>query len=112
MLWSYGAAQDVWCHASRSLQKLSLEGDCFKSIWNQLSERLPKHALEEAGMILRLIWSRRNEFVHGKEFRHPNAIIHKAYEDHRCFKATKTIVHAATTSISSLNAQAWKKPPE
>ncbi|KAG6661258.1 hypothetical protein CIPAW_03G161500 [Carya illinoinensis] len=112
VLWSCGAAQDVWCQASRQLQKLSLEGTLFESIWGQLYRKLPKPTLEEAGMILRLIWSRRNDYVHGKELRHPKEIINKAHEDLQCFRESNSKVLTATLPACHQSPQRWKKPPD
>ncbi|KAG6692602.1 hypothetical protein I3842_10G122900 [Carya illinoinensis] len=94
--WNCEATCDVWSQASRPIQKLSLDGSYFKEIWMQMSVKLPQTLLEEAGLIVRLIWTRRNEFVHGKDFRHPNSI------------ADQT----AITTENSERTQKWKSPPE
>lgn len=111
---SCNAAQDVWNQASRPVQKLSLAGVTFKSIWEQMTDRLPKSVLEEVGMIARLFWSRRNEFMFGKEFRHPNSIVQKAKDDLGCFNTIKAKQNGPNVIATgcSLSAQRWKKPPD
>lgn len=39
----------------------------------------------EVAMISRLIWTRRNEFVHGKGFMHPNFLIKRAQSELEMF---------------------------
>ncbi|XP_042944732.1 uncharacterized protein LOC122278619 [Carya illinoinensis] len=67
-----------------------------------MTERLHKHELDEAGMIARQIWTKRNEFIHDKGFRHPNSVIYKAISDLRLFKRAVTITESAK----------WRKPIE
>ncbi|XP_042951237.1 uncharacterized protein LOC122284558 [Carya illinoinensis] len=111
-LWNCEATRDIWSQASKSIQKLFLEGSQFKEIWMQMIQKLPQKLLEEAGSIVRLIWTMRNDFVHGKDFRHPNSIVRKVYDDLRCLKGAEQAVQAARTTENSGINQKWKAPPE
>ncbi|XP_042939576.1 uncharacterized protein LOC122274618 [Carya illinoinensis] len=73
--------------------------------------KLPKSLMEEVGSVMRLVWARRNEFVHGKGFRHPDFVMHKALDDLTCFKTTK---HKYTNErvADYFENQQWKPPPE
>lgn len=52
---------------ARKVQKLSLEGHTFQDVWQVLIDKLDQE-LQEATMISRKIWTRRNNFVHNKGF--------------------------------------------
>ncbi|XP_042944551.1 uncharacterized protein LOC122278428 [Carya illinoinensis] len=68
--------------------------------------------MEEVGSIMRLIWTRRNEVVHGKEFRHPNSIIHKAQDDLTCYKMVKHNPLNGRVAKPTRRLQSWTTPPE
>ncbi|XP_042974783.1 uncharacterized protein LOC122306422 [Carya illinoinensis] len=110
-LWSCGVARDVWGQASRHIQKTTTNDPCFNVVWSQMRERLFQPEMEEAGMIKRLLWTRRNDFVHGKAFRHPNSIIQKTEGDLRCFKKAQTKTYVGITR-GSTPCEKWKKPSE
>ncbi|XP_042978388.1 uncharacterized protein LOC122309093 [Carya illinoinensis] len=112
VLWNCSAAQDVWSQTSKPIQKLSLEAKSLKEIWQQIMGKLLKTMMEEVGSIMRLIWTRRNEVVHGKEFRHPNSIIHKAQDDLKCFKTARQNNSNGQGSMFSGRNQRWTTPPE
>ncbi|XP_042956310.1 uncharacterized protein LOC122292152 [Carya illinoinensis] len=110
-LWGCGVAKDVWGQASIKIMKMSLQCDQFRDIWAHLTEKLPKAELEMAGLIARLIWNRRNEFVHGKGFRHPISILQKAKDDHRAYHLTRTKGGTHLDTSRTQNEQKWRKPP-
>ncbi|XP_042983344.1 uncharacterized protein LOC122312724 [Carya illinoinensis] len=112
VLWNCSAARDVWSQASRPIQKLSLEAKSLKEIWQQIMGKLPKIMMEQAGSIMRLIWTRRNKVVHGKEFRHPNSIIHMAQDDLKCFKLARQNNSNGQGAEFSGRNQRWTTPPE
>lgn len=55
-------------------------------IWSTLYQTLKQVELEESEIIVRLVWTRRNEVTHGKGFSHPNFIVNKAIEELQAFK--------------------------
>ncbi|KAF5465302.1 hypothetical protein F2P56_015322 [Juglans regia] len=112
VLWGCSAAQDVWGQVSIKVMKMAMQHDLFREVWDQLSEKLPKAELQVAGSITRLLWHRRNEVVHGKELRHPNSILHKAYEDTRLFKVAKNQVNPLGVNLCPEDKLSWKKPPD
>ncbi|XP_042954641.1 uncharacterized protein LOC122291055 [Carya illinoinensis] len=111
-LWSCSAARDVWCQASKPIQKLSLEAGSFKEVWQQITDKLPKARTEEVGSIMRLIWTRRNKVVHGKAFRHPNSILVKAQDDLYCYKLAIQDRVSCRAAETSKSPQKWTTPPE
>ncbi|XP_042956810.1 uncharacterized protein LOC122292464 [Carya illinoinensis] len=110
-LWSCSAAQDVWSQAYRPIQKLSLYGRSLKEPWQHMMGKLQKPLIEEIGSFMRLIWARRDEYVHGKEFKHPNAVLYKALDDLNCYKTTKQNNINGKADDSCEN-QRWKPPRE
>ncbi|XP_042974832.1 uncharacterized protein LOC122306468 [Carya illinoinensis] len=110
-LWSCSAARDVWCQASKPIQKLSLEVGSFKEVWQQITDKLPAARIEEVGSIMRLIWTRRNEVVHGKAFRHPNSILVKAQDDLYCYKLAIQGRVSCRAAETSKCPQKWITPP-
>ena len=110
-LWDCESARDAWGHSSRHIQKLTISEPCFKEVWSQMRKRLSQIDMEEAGMIARLLWTRRNDFVHGKALRHPNSIIQKVATDLICFKETQD-KSSVGTYRGSRPCVKWKKPLE
>ncbi|XP_042939466.1 uncharacterized protein LOC122274496 [Carya illinoinensis] len=68
--------------------------------------------IEEVGSIMRLIWTRRNEVVHGKAFRHPNSIVIKAQDDLSCYKMANQDHVSCRATETSKSLQKWTTPPE
>ncbi|XP_042944638.1 uncharacterized protein LOC122278523 [Carya illinoinensis] len=83
----------------------------FKSFNLALLAKQGWQDLEEAGSIARLIWARRNEFVYGKELKHPSSIIQRSQNDLRCFRTIKAKGPPTLARSASL-PQTWKKTPE
>ncbi|XP_042958120.1 uncharacterized protein LOC122293670 [Carya illinoinensis] len=90
---------------------MTISEPCFKGVWSQIRKRLSQADMEEAGMIARLLWTRRNDFVDGKELRHPNSIIQKAAADLMCFRETQNKTSVETNRGSRPHVK-WKRPPE
>ncbi|XP_042939357.1 uncharacterized protein LOC122274384 [Carya illinoinensis] len=100
-LWSCEATKDVWSQGRRKIQKLSLNCASFKETWGHLSQHLQGEELMEVAVICRLLWTRRNGFIHGKGFMHPNQVLSKAFgeieaykssQDHQALSATRGLV--------------------
>ncbi|XP_042983190.1 uncharacterized protein LOC122312604 [Carya illinoinensis] len=88
-LWSCVVAQDVWKQSCRKVQKMSCHSDLFFDIWSILVENLDVVELEETAIILKRIWTRRNELYHGKGFTHPTRLYQQAIEEDAAVKAKK-----------------------
>lgn len=74
VLWNCPAAQDVWCQACVKLQKISFQHFNFTDIWHLLSNKLTNVELSETAILMRLLWHRGNEAMHGKPFQHHNLL--------------------------------------
>lgn len=64
VLWSCGAAKDIWAVSFIKVQKMSISSDLFINIWANLTKKLIASNLEEVANILREIWDRRNAYTH------------------------------------------------
>ncbi|XP_041016162.1 uncharacterized protein LOC121258684 [Juglans microcarpa x Juglans regia] len=73
-LWGCSAARDVWSQGCIKVQNMSYQNDLFFNVWMSLVQQLDQNELEEVAVTLKGIWTRRNEFLHGKGFRHPTNI--------------------------------------
>lgn len=76
-LWGCSAARDVWSNGCIKVQKMSYQNDLFFNTWIFLVQQLVQNELEVVAVTLKGIWTRRNEFIHGKGFRHPTSISQK-----------------------------------
>ncbi|XP_035545040.1 uncharacterized protein LOC118348156 [Juglans regia] len=74
VLWGCIAAKDVWGQGVMKVQKLSFQSDLIFDIWSRLIEILSSEELDEVAVTMRGIWSRRNNVIHGKEFKHPTPV--------------------------------------
>ncbi|KAG6674859.1 hypothetical protein I3842_15G068200 [Carya illinoinensis] len=74
VLWGCAAARDVWNQGYIKIQKMNYHNEQLFRIWVMLAQKLEKNELEEAAVTMRGIWTRRNELVHGKEFKHPTIL--------------------------------------
>lgn len=66
VLWDCEAAKEVWSQGCRKVQKMSLNCSSFQGICGYLVNHLQQIELVKVAMITRLLWSRRNDFIHGK----------------------------------------------
>ncbi|XP_042983202.1 uncharacterized protein LOC122312613 [Carya illinoinensis] len=68
------SARDVWSQGCIKVQKMSHHNNMFFNVWTLLVQQLDQAELEEVAVTLKGIWTRRNEFLHGKGFKHPTSI--------------------------------------
>ncbi|XP_042939585.1 uncharacterized protein LOC122274630 [Carya illinoinensis] len=108
-LWGCVAARDVWNQRSVKTQKMSFQHDLILKVWSKLNQKPNTYELEECVVTMRGIWSRRNESMHGKGFKHPNTVVRGAkadilnYKDANSSKKEhKQPTHQATWT--------WRKP--
>lgn len=62
-------------------------------------------------MLDRLIWFRRINSIHGKDFSHPNSLISKARVELQTFKQIKER-HHNLVAVNEESICLWKKPPK
>lgn len=65
VLWTYGAARDIWAMSIIKVQKMSTTSDLFINIWAELTKKLNISNLGEVANTFREIWDRRNAYTHG-----------------------------------------------
>ncbi|XP_042942843.1 uncharacterized protein LOC122277025 [Carya illinoinensis] len=88
VLWSCPAAADVWAENDSGLQKWICEEKEFFNIWSDMQETLQKNKVAEAVMILRGLWTRRNNLVFEGKFESPTRVVTNALSRLKCFQAS------------------------
>lgn len=83
-------AKDMWTQSYKKIQKLSLPPSSFLDIWSHLSTILDKSDLQGTSYTAKMLWTRRNEWVHQDKFLHPNLILSKALEEYISFLMAQT----------------------
>ncbi|KAG6721291.1 hypothetical protein I3842_03G106200 [Carya illinoinensis] len=109
VLWGCPAATDVWNQACVKIQKMSFHSDQFFKVWAMLVQKLEVSELEEAAVTLRGIWSRRNDLVHGKDFKHPSSLYQGAKLEAIAF-IEANLVGENPQLRSERSLQTWSKP--
>ncbi|XP_042980006.1 uncharacterized protein LOC122310194 [Carya illinoinensis] len=108
-LWGYAAARDVWSQGCIKAQKISLHNDLFFKVWAMLNQKLDTNELEESAIMMRGIWSRRNELIHGKCFKHPNHLMLGAKTEALAYKDANRY-QQDHQQIADQRVQSWQKP--
>ncbi|XP_042939421.1 uncharacterized protein LOC122274452 [Carya illinoinensis] len=108
-LWSCVAAQDVWKQSCKKAQKMSCHSDLFFDIWSFLVENLDAAELEETVVVLKRIWTRRNELYHGKGFTHPTSLYQQAIEEVSIFRES-LVTDQETKKQAGSAGHKWSKP--
>ncbi|XP_042980175.1 uncharacterized protein LOC122310346 [Carya illinoinensis] len=109
VLWGCAAARDVWSQGYRKVQKMVVHSDLMFDIWVELVARLNTAELEEVAVTLRGIWTRRNEFLQGKGFRHPSILAQQARTDLLDYKASNTNPKSTLNQVKTV-VHRWSKP--
>ncbi|KAF5470770.1 hypothetical protein F2P56_011261 [Juglans regia] len=111
VLWGCIAAKDVWGQGVKKVQKLSMQSDLIFDIWSRLVEILSLEELEEVAATMRGIWTRRNNTLLGKEFKHPNALYQLAKTELVLYReALAEDIRAKLTANAGFPR--WSKPEE
>lgn len=84
------------------------QGNSFLQIWNQFAKTLKQEELDEAAVITRMIWHRRNDVIHGKGFLHPNSIINRAELEVQTYKNNNKRHQPTAITMEALICS-WKK---
>ncbi|XP_042962379.1 uncharacterized protein LOC122296642 [Carya illinoinensis] len=108
-LWSCVAAQDVWKQSCKKIQKMSCHSDLFLDIWSLLVKNLDATELEDTAVVLKRIWSRRNELYHGKGFTHPTRLYQQAIEEVSIFRESLLTDKGTRKQVGSAELR-WVKP--
>ncbi|XP_038718208.1 uncharacterized protein LOC120011213 [Tripterygium wilfordii] len=115
-LWECPSARDVFCVSLRKLQKLnSYFNGSFGQFWNDIRCVLSIQEVSTLAITMRMIWLRRNKFVHEGNFMHPTQIalrgIHTADD---FIKAKQSLEVPQPGGISENNQRIlefWRGPP-
>lgn len=87
------------------------ESSSFLEVWHQLlAFKLNPEELVEAAVTAKLIWERRNKFVHQAEFTHTNSIVTKARNEVISYKEATDQISSSNTS-NPPNMVQWSAPP-
>ena len=73
-LWQCPAAVDVWSMGSKNFQKSFFQGLDFLQVVEGLFIKCDQEELLKFAGLVRRIWLRRNDVLHGGKFSHPNTI--------------------------------------
>lgn len=113
VLWHCAAAKDVWSQSCTKIQKLVCDSKLFIDLWYVLTQKLNPKELVEAAVTKKLIWDRRNNFVHKRDFIHPNILFLQAKEDVRLFKQATLLPNPLTSApiVPKLASIIWSKIP-
>ncbi|XP_041004109.1 uncharacterized protein LOC121249464 [Juglans microcarpa x Juglans regia] len=110
-LWGCAAAQDVWNLGGKKMQKMTFHSEMVFDIWSILVDLIDSTELKEVAAILRGIWTRRNEFLHGKEFKHPTMLCQQTKAE--LLSHTKALKESREISVKSpAMVHKWSKPAE
>lgn len=108
-LWSCLAAQDTWSQASPKIQKISYHSQAFMEVWRHLVCKLDQLELSEATFVFKLIWFRRNEFLHGKNLINPSSLIQRGKNDFTLY--LEAMSTDRTSFLMPWDNCTWTKPP-
>jgi ribonuclease HI len=111
-IWECPAASDVWGEAPIKLQKSTCSGGNFRQILSGINSRCATEEVELFAIIARRIWQRRNEFMHGGEFRHPTQMVREATNTMEEFKRANQSGGNQTEAPEHRGEENWKPPPE
>jgi ribonuclease HI len=110
ILWQCPSSMDVWSGGCLRIQKCSFTGPDFLEVMEGLLNKCTGEELEIFSCIVRRIWLRRNEVLHGGGFAHPSTLVQKAMqdvEDHRRAQEREDIKRNVRDNQPVLG---WKAP--
>ncbi|XP_038708505.1 uncharacterized protein LOC120003559 [Tripterygium wilfordii] len=111
-LWECPAAKDVFSMSLKKLQKMdSIFQGSFAQFWIASSAVLSSHEVATLAITMRLIWLRRNKFVHEGTLTHPTQVALQGMNLANDFKSAQVDgVNVQRDSVSSNLQQVWKGP--
>ena len=80
VLWSCGAAQDVWAGSLGRFQKFCTAQNDFLQLVSGLMVKLSSEEWNLFWVICWQIWYQRNTVIHGGVFQHPSSLAKRAIE--------------------------------
>ncbi|XP_038717221.1 uncharacterized protein LOC120010502 [Tripterygium wilfordii] len=94
----------------------SVHNGSFTQFWEVISHTLNVREQATLAMTMRMIWLRRNKFVHEGILQHPTQVayygIHSAEDIALAQSEGPTMLESTGLNNSTLNAQLWKGPPD
>ena len=104
------SGHDIWGASARIFRKSNLQEPDFLGLVEKI---LQTHGLEVFTMFVgmaRKIWLRRNEFVHGGNFTHPNIVYREAMKSIEEFQKARTEEHPTNDAPNIHNQVRWRAP--
>ena len=80
VIWQCPSAADVWSVGCRKLQKWSSDGRDFLHLVEKVFNKCGPEEIHLFAETARRIWQRRNDFVFGNSFQHPDVLVKTAKE--------------------------------
>jgi ribonuclease HI len=111
IIWECPAASDVWGGAPIKLQKSTSSGGNFIQILSGIKSRCAIEEVELFAIIARRIWHRRNEVVHGGDFRHPMQMVREAITTLKEFQRANQPGGTQHDVSENRGEDNWKPPP-
>jgi hypothetical protein len=110
ILWECPSARDVWCMGSIKFQKISNKGNDFLAIVEEMFSKCQPEELRHFAGIVRRMWLRRNEVVHGGPFLHPNLPVQNAVHAAEEFAELSQIGKQKLGDRRKADGQKWCAP--
>jgi hypothetical protein len=108
ILWHCPSARDVWCVGNKRFQKCSFGGPDFMQVVEGLWRRCEEEEFCSFVGIARRIWLRRNDYVHGGVFSHPNEIVRRTTEAIEEYQRSQSKI--VGSHGGDCNVSPWKAP--
>ncbi|XP_042952224.1 uncharacterized protein LOC122289303 [Carya illinoinensis] len=102
---------DVWGEEASPLKKWSSYFPDFNLLWEDLTNRLETHLVDQVAAIFYKIWARRNSFVFHNKFLSPLVLIQTAIDDIEVYKELHLKVPSSIENISLQNSVVQWRPP-
>lgn len=111
ILWECPSARDVWYASGRKLQKSSIGGPTFCHVVNEIFNSYGEDEIKLFVDLVRKIWFRRNEVLHGGSFAHPNLLVQQAMTAVADFFAAQTWEGVEKVDVMFGLLTRWIAPP-
>jgi hypothetical protein len=112
ILWECPSASNVWGLCGRGIQKLQGNMGSFMEVVETIMARCSREELEKVLILAKKIWARRNEVVHGGEFKHPNQILRETEELIVSLQEITEKCDGNEIPSRSGEQQRWECPPD
>ena len=109
VLWSCGAAQDVWAGSLGRFQKLGTAQNDFLQLVSDLMVKLSSEEWNLFWVICWQLWYERNTVIHGGVFQHPSSLAKRAVDYLKEFSNAQDTLRVSDP-IHVPAQQTWQPP--